>query len=444
MEKAISKDEIGDCSADQACDRKSIDNLEVSVDISPPAKLESNPNDLIPAHKCECFRCVCLPCIAACEVCPVLCCCWCRKPRHPEWKQLMGFEAAVAMLRATTNNICRWLCCIRLFTDPPLGIVSPSLPYMPKNVRFSKNVTAPHGGEWFFPISEEAEKDSRLDSKDPLLPQSTQPGCILCPCCCKGSDHSQDPQKLDNFSAIQRFVLYFHGGAFALCTSKSHRGIIMKIVAETGAQVFCPGFRRPPEHPYPAAVDDCVEAYEFLITRNINPKKVVFCGDSAGGGLVLSVLEAAQKKGLPMPAGGVMWSPWVDLSDCLSGTWTSNQSTDYLPRDLAHSFALGYAGAKNTLQEISPCNVALSASFPPLLIECGDAECLCDQVTDLARRAKESGMDIEFNVAPGMVHVFPLFYPFCPSNSEPVRVFTRMANFFDRLLDQEPQSSNNS
>ena len=65
---------------------------------------------------------------------------------------------------------------------------------------------------------------------------------------------------------------------------------------------------------------------------------------SCKSGLVLSVLDAARKRCLPMPAGGIMWSPWVDLSDSFSGTWTLNQATDYLPRDIAHSIALGYAG----------------------------------------------------------------------------------------------------
>ena len=117
-----------------------------------------------------------------------------------------------------------------------------------------------------------------------------------------------------------------------------------------------------------------------------------------------------------------MWSPWVDLTDSFSGTWTSNQKTDFLPRDIAHSFAVAYAGTAHSLQEVSPCSVSLDAAMPPLLIECGDAECLHDQVVALVQRAQRvEGMDVEFNVSEGMVHVFPLFYPFCKADSDPVQ-----------------------
>lgn len=236
-------------------------------------------------------------------------------------------------------------------------------------------------------------------------------------------------------SSLPRVVLYFHGGAYALCTSKSHRMILMRIVAETGATVLCIDYRRPPEHPYPAARDDCLEAYRWLLEEaRVPADRIVFAGDSAGGGLVLSVLGAVRDQGMPMPAGGVMWSPWVDLSDSFSGTWTSNQKTDFLPRDIAHSFAVGYAGTAHTLLEASPCSVDLDATLPPLLIECGDAECLHDQVVALVRRAEAvEGVDVEFHVSPGMVHVFPLFYPFCKADSEPVRAFGRMARFGDRV-----------
>ena len=208
----------------------------------------------------------------------------------------------------------------------------------------------------------------------------------------------------------------------------------MRIVAETGATVLCIDYRRPPEHPFPVARDDCLDAYRWLLEKGrVLPNRILFAGDSAGGGLVLSVLGAVRDQGLPMPAGGVMWSPWVDLTDSFSGTWTSNQKTDYLPRDISLSLAKGYAGVAHSLQEVSPCNVVLDSALPPLLIECGSAECLHDQIVALVQRAKEvDGMDVEFHVADGMVHVFPLFYPFCKSDSEPVRAYARLAHFGNR------------
>jgi acetyl esterase/lipase len=208
----------------------------------------------------------------------------------------------------------------------------------------------------------------------------------------------------------------------------------MKLVHETGATVLCPDYRRPPEHPWPTPVKDCLETYRWLLNQgHVDPRKIVFAGDSAGGGLVLAVLSEARAAGLPMPRGGVLWSPWVDLSDSISGSWTTNQRTDFLPRDLAAKIALGYAGI-HTLAAASPGNVDLTG-FPPLLIEVGDCECLHDQVVRFAGRASAFGINVELHVAPGMVHVFPLFAAFAKADAEPVQAFKRFARFTDRVMD---------
>ncbi len=373
-----------------------------------PAAGLVDPNAGVPQHRCELLKCLCWPCLVASAALHVLCCRCCRTPRHAEWNT--SFEAAVAALRAGANHIGRCMCALRCITDPPLGVVPPWLPSIPRRVGWAKNTLGPKGGEWFWPAA-------------------GPPRRSLC-CCCPG--YPGDPQRLPGLGNPDRFVLYFHGGAFCLCTSKTHRALLMRLVDQTGATVLCPDYRRPPEHPWPIPVSDCLDTYKWVLDEGIGPDKIIFAGDSAGGGLVLAVMGAAKAAGLPLPSGGVLWSPWVDLTDSCSGTWTTNQRTDFLPRDWAVRFARAYAGS-HTLAEVSPANVPFSG-FPPLLIEVGDAECLHDQVVACCARLEADGVDIQLHVSAGMVHVFPLMYTFSKKGAPPRQAFARAKAFVDQVL----------
>lgn len=130
---------------------------------------------------------------------------------------------------------------------------------------------------------------------------------------------------------------------------------------------------------------------------------------------------------------GILWSPWVDLTDSFTGSWTSNAKIDFLPRDLAYKIALSYAGSNNTLNDVSPINVDMNG-FPPLLISAGDCECLIDQVRVLITKCKAAGVDVEEHIEEGMIHVFPLFAAFSKKNSAPVQAFQKAAVFMNRVL----------
>jgi len=106
---------------------------------------------------------------------------------------------------------------------------------------------------------------------------------------------------------------------------------------------------------------------------------------------------------------------------------------DFLPRDWAAYFAQAYAGEERSLAEVSPCNVSLEG-FPPLLIEYGDCECLRDQISAFVRKAVAGGVEVEEIVAPGMVHVFPLFYTLTDDDAPPRKAFEHMERFVDRVM----------
>lgn len=134
-------------------------------------------------------------------------------------------------------------------------------------------------------------------------------------------------------------------------------------------------------------------------------------GDSAGGNLVISTIVRAQKEGLPSPAGAILMSPWVHLEDVdMLGSWARNRAYDFIPAPIAKLFAESYRGEAR-YEEVSPLLFPDSdiAGLPPVLLECGDCEVLCDQITLFDDRCRALGVDIRFNLRPDMVHIFPLF-----------------------------------
>lgn len=410
---------------------------EAPYGILPPSERAAiDFNGSIPPRNCACARAICFPCIAQCVVMPILCFRKRhRRTRHKGWNT--RFEAAIMELQAVTNNIGRSLPFIRCLTDPPIGSIPLCLPTLPSAIGVVDNTIAPHGGEWFYPSTGRLQERNRFsgeafESKDfcctfPTAKNSSSNGKFY-----PGSP--EDPEA----PSLKRVILYFHGGAFCLCSSRTHRGLLMRIAGYSDAVVLCINYGRPPECPWPIPIDHCLEAYEWMLGR-CPASQIIFAGDSAGGGLVVAVMAAARAKGLPMPAGGVMWSPWLDLTDCVSGSWTENQRYDYLPQDWALLFAKAYAG-ENTLEKVSPGHVSLRG-LPPLLIEVGDCECLHDQVVAFAARAKKEGVDVSLHVAPAMVHVFPLFYAMSHDGSAPEQAFIRLSEFVDTLLGQKSEKA---
>jgi len=236
------------------------------------------------------------------------------------------------------------------------------------------------------------------------------------------------------------YVLYMHGGAFCVCNTGTHRGIQFRLVAATGARVFAVDYRRPPEFPFPTPLDDCLVAYKFLL-RTVNSSQIIFMGDSAGGGLVVSTMLAARDEGLPLPAAAVLLSPWVDLADNSADSWERNKEYDYIPLPLAKFFAEAYRGSASW-EAVSPACVTDLSRLPPLLIECGELEVLVDQIVKFAAKCIAAGIEVELNVRDDMVHVFQLFsftdMPQC------VQSFETIAKFCARAVPNPPVSESMS
>jgi monoterpene epsilon-lactone hydrolase len=208
-------------------------------------------------------------------------------------------------------------------------------------------------------------------------------------------------------------LLYLHGGGYVACSPRTHRPITGGFAARR-LRVFAPDYRLAPEHPYPAALDDGLAAYQALLATGIAPGRLAIGGDSAGGGLALAVLLAAKARRLPMPARCVLFSPWTDLA----GTGNSLRENDR--RDpmidgtrVGEGAAFYVNGADPRDPLISPLYGDL-ADLPPLLIHVGEREVLRDDSVRLDAKAREAGVASQLRVWPVMAHVWPLFQAFIP------------------------------
>lgn len=212
----------------------------------------------------------------------------------------------------------------------------------------------------------------------------------------------QTPAPVD----ARRVVLYLHGGGYVSGSPATHLAVTARMAQEAGARLFALDYRLAPEHPFPAALEDAWAAYWWLLTeQHVAPAQIVVAGDSAGGGLTLALLLALRDAGMPLPAGAVGLSPWLDLT--LSGaTLIANAGADYLNRDILRASAQMYSQG-HALDDplLSPLFADLRG-LPPLLIQAGGAEMLLDDSRRFAARAQAAGVEVELTIFPHMVHVW--------------------------------------
>ena len=217
-------------------------------------------------------------------------------------------------------------------------------------------------------------------------------------------------------------VLYLHGGAYNMGSPMSHLGLVSQIVMRLGATATVVDYRLAPEHPYPAAIDDCTAAYRALL-EEVPPGSLVVAGDSAGGGATLAAMVAARDAGDRLPACLYLLSPWTDLT--LSGeTHQTKRSVDPLiPRggieghlQLMEDMIDGYRGGADAGHPgISPLFADLTG-LPPILVQVGADETLLSDSTMLADRAEAVGVEVDLDVVDGMWHVWQILAPMLPES----------------------------
>ena len=206
-------------------------------------------------------------------------------------------------------------------------------------------------------------------------------------------------------------VLYFHGGVYVMGDASLAAGLASQVGRRTHAKVISVDYRLAPEHPYPAAVDDALAAYEGLLHDGIGPSDIAFAGESAGGGLAIATLVNARDRGLPLPAAAFVMSPYADLT--LTGTTmeTRREVDPLLSREALQARVTDYtSGQDAALGLISPVFADLSG-LPPLIIQAGTHEVLLDDAVRLAQQAVTADVEVTLDITPGVPHVFQAYYP---------------------------------
>jgi monoterpene epsilon-lactone hydrolase len=206
-------------------------------------------------------------------------------------------------------------------------------------------------------------------------------------------------------------VLYLHGGGYSIGSPRSHRHLAAAIARAAGTAALLIDYRLAPEHPFPAALDDALAAYEWLLARGIAPERIVVAGDSAGGGLTVATLLALRDRGLPRPGGGVCISPWVDLA-CSGASYATRKNVDpIVTLEGVTAMAQAYAAAGDPKAPLLSPLYANLKSLPPLLVQVGSDEVLLDDALGLGERARAAGVDVTVEEWPRMVHVWHWFLP---------------------------------
>ncbi len=211
-------------------------------------------------------------------------------------------------------------------------------------------------------------------------------------------------------------VLYLlHGGGFTFGSPWSHKALASRLASEAGIPVFLPDYRLAPEHPHPAATEDAVAGWRWLLDMGFRAENIVVCGDSAGGNLSLQLVAALEAEGATMPAGVTLLSPWVDMDIDEMTARDKARKDPFLAIGLVKHCLEQYApGIDPSDPAVSPVHLTPSPDWPPFLIQCGGEEIFRGGIERLAERFAEHGVRHELQVWPHQFHVFQAFHPVVP------------------------------
>jgi acetyl esterase/lipase len=226
-------------------------------------------------------------------------------------------------------------------------------------------------------------------------------------------------------------ILYLHGGAYALGSINSHRELIARLVNTTNCRALTINYRLAPENPFPAALEDAINAYDWLISIGINPSRICIAGDSAGGGLAIATLLALREKDMPLPAGVLCFSPWFDLTLSGDSVYKNENLDPILSSSILETYVNYYIGSNKASEPmISPLFADLRG-LPPIHIQSGRNEILLDDSVRFYEKAQQAGVDVTLKIWDDMIHVFQLF-DFLPETKESMK---QVSAFVSRVMN---------
>ena len=227
-------------------------------------------------------------------------------------------------------------------------------------------------------------------------------------------------ERVEGPSPGDTVLLYLHGGGYFACSAETHRPITVYFALQ-GFHVFAPDYRLAPEHRFPAAVEDAVAFYRALLSAGYAPQKIVVAGESAGGGLALSLLLSLRDAGLPLPAAAALFSPWTDLAATGDSIRTNTHRCAMFDGAGVAFSAHYYLGDTDPRHPVASPLYADLSGLPPLLIHVGADEVLRDDSTRLAERARAAGVRVELKIWPVVPHAWQLVPHLVPEARQSLR-----------------------
>lgn len=231
------------------------------------------------------------------------------------------------------------------------------------------------------------------------------------------------PEGADN----DHIIFYLHGGGYVIGSIRSHRKMVSRFASAARCRALMIEYRLAPEHAFPAALEDALTSYRWLLSQGYEPGKIAIAGDSAGGGLTAATLIALRDAGEPLPAAGMLLSPWTDLTGTSETLKTVGWRDPVLNPKLGVKWAMCYLGDADPMNPlISPIYADLTG-LPPLLIQVGTSEMLLDDSRVFAERAQKHGVPVELDIWEGMFHVWHAGAPTVRESNEAIE---RFGNFY--------------
>ncbi len=203
-------------------------------------------------------------------------------------------------------------------------------------------------------------------------------------------------------------ILFFHGGDFRFGSTKDHLGLCIRIARAARAQVFSVDYRLAPEYVFPAAIEDTVAAYRYLLSHGNQPHRIIPVGISSGGTLVIDLLISARDQGLPLPRTGVCMSPLVDL--LFEGkSVKTNLENDWITPERLNAIRTAYLAGHDPRDPLASPVYAQLYGLPRLYIQAGTHELLLSDIASFVDKARWAGVPVQFELWEGMFHSWQVF-----------------------------------
>lgn len=228
-----------------------------------------------------------------------------------------------------------------------------------------------------------------------------------------------------------RVLLYLHGGGYVIGSITSHRYLMQNLSRASGMRVLGINYRMGPEHPFPAAIEDAVKSYRWLLGQGYVASRLAIGGDSAGGGLTLACLISLRDAGDPLPAAALCISPWTDLTGNAESLISRRAIDPMIDPDSLYKLVSFYMGDQDPAQPLASPVFADLSGLPPMLVQVGECEVLYDDAITLARNAQAAGVEVTLEETKDMFHVW---HAFAPMLDEAQQAVDRAGNFLRRIL----------